>query len=830
MKKICCIVLCCGALLARNSIAQEFAEGLARLHFAAARDSTNWFEGFAVTVDGNEAPYPCHRSSGERVPALVARTTDGTMHITWKTAPVPRRWSGESATFLWVAGIGCNLGNENFHLSINGKHRFTFSTPMDTHWAIAGEGNARLAFTAVEANHNRALFGYMSLTVPASWLVAGEPLHIKITGATAAHEVWFRTFEYTDALAFFRAKEKKAIYHELSFRHLGAATLKLVANASWRGRTVTTRAAHEEIGSSVFTTSGDIALASIHIPRDKQANLRGGVAIHVDGKQVGIVIVPGIEETRIKAFLEEELIFTRYIFPPGEFPKAQWQRPAMVDNELGEFDLKTTFYDKNMKAVEAAAQPGRYGAVVQGTTPGGYTIRRYVTLFCSPGDWLDEDYLNENVSFDKIDIQSNFFEYLGVDKHTAERYLPNHSEFFSDLMMGNLFKNPQAAILLAGLSEATSAERAGDPNFDPRFSDRQWWVTFKRREFGVEGKYPALVKPQKIKAANADKLKSSATNAAVYRAEDTAKIRKICAEWAEVGKEPLVTLVAHKGAVVFHEAFGNPDGSGRDGQLMTRETPAWMASITKLLTGIIMMQFVDQGLIGLDDPVKKYLPELDVEVETPLTMRHLLTHTNGFAWHGEWGSDWNHALENYLGHCLPYIKIGKAFEYNRLGYALAGKVMERLSGRAMPQLFEELLIEPLDLRHTRIENTYGGCHSTAEDMARIAQMLSQRGSYGGVRFFSEDTFEKMLPKKLDNLVPGLDKEWGIGTCRLSSDGLSAKTFGHEAASGAILRIDPLNELIIVSARNRTGDNYEVYEKHSARLIEACVAPVIAKNK
>jgi len=826
MKKICCIVLCCGALLAGNSIAQEFAEGLARLQFAAQRDSAKWFEGFAVAVDGNEAPYPSHRSSGERAPALVARTTDGTMSITWKTAPVPRRWSGKSATFLWVAGSGCNLGNENFHLSINGTHRFTFSTPMDTYWHIAGEDDARLAFTAVEANHNRALFGYISLTVPASWLVASEPLLIKITGAAAAHEVWFRIFEYTDALAHFRSKENKKVYHELSFRNLGAATLKLAADETWQGEPVTIRTAQEEIGSSIFTAAGDIALASIHIPREKQANLRGGVAILVAGQQVGIIKVPDIEETRIKAFLEEELVFTRYVFPPGEFPKAQWLRPAMVDNELGEFDLKMTFYNKDMNVVDTATQPGRYGAVVQGTAPGGYSIRRYVMLFCSPGDWLDEDYLNENVSFDKIDIQPNFFEYLGVDKHIAERYLPNHSEFFSDLMMGNLFKNPQAAILLAGLSEATSAERAGDPNFDPRFSDRQWWVTFKRRELGVEGKYPALVKPQKIKAANADKLKSSPTNVAVYHAEDIAKIQKICAEWAEVGKEPLVTLVAHKGAIVFHEAFGKTN----DSQLMTRETPTWMASLTKLLTGIIMMQFVDQGLIGLDDAVKKYLPELDVEVETPLTMRHLFTHTNGFAWHGEWGSDWNHALENYLGHCLPYIKVGKAFEYNRLGYALAGKVMERLSGRAMPHLFEELLIKPLDLRHTKIENTYGGCHSTAEDMARIAQMLLQRGSYGGVRFFSEDSFEKMLPVKLDNLVPGLDKEWGIGTCWLAGNGLSAKTFGHEAASGAILRIDPLNDLIIVSTRNRTGDNYDVYEKYAARLIEACVAPVIAKAK
>ena len=241
-----------------------------------------------------------------------------------------------------------------------------------------------------------------------------------------------------------------------------------------------------------------------------------------------------------------------------------------------------------------------------------------------------------------------------------------------------------------------------------------------------------------------------------------------------------------------------------------------MASITKLLTGVLVMQFVDQGLIDLDDPISKYLSEFEGNYK--LTVRHLFTHTSGLQFAGEWASDWNVSLENQVTHVLPLVEVGKSFAYHRVGYALAGKIIERLTGKAIPYLFQENIFSPLDMCSAYSDNTYGGLYCSSIDLAKFGQMLLNKGTYNGYKLFSQQTFEKMLPVKL-NIG---DREWGIGTSRMLGKGLSATAFGHGAASGSVFIIDPTHDLIIISARNKPGKSH--YEFESA-LIELCASLV-----
>lgn len=805
------LAVCAGIFLGINGVNAD-NENLARFQFESAKESANWFEGFAETVDGQEITYFCHRYDGAK--ARIVRASDGKMSIQWKTAPVPKDWKKDSATFFWVCGLGCNLGNKKFDLYVNNKHCFTFSTVTDKSWTVKGDDGGELVFTAMTSDGFNDLFGYMRMTLPSAWIVPGEPLLIKIVGEAAKHRAWVMTFEFPDALAYFQSKERKAAYHSLTFRHLGTAVINLVSYPEWAGKTVELCSGQDILGKAVFSLDRDISTAAINIPRDKQSKLRGLVSILVEGKKVEEIEIPDTDEIRLKAFLDEDLSFERHVFPPGDFPKVDWKRPGMVDNEAGEFDLKVTFYDGEMNQVDTAKAPGRYGAVVEGITPASYCVRRYVTLFCCKEGWDRWD--------DKINVEGSPFTPLGIPADIWKSHKDAINGFFSGLILDGMLNDCGAGAFWASLSELGTSKSEPSYKSNPWNSDRQWWVTFKRREFGAADKYPALSRPIKLEASEAVVLKPGNPSSAGYTEEQIAEIRKICKEWAETANEPLATLVAHKGIIVFHEAFGKTV----DGKDMTLETPTWMASITKLLTGCLMMEFVDQGLIGLDDPVEEYLPEFKCKVETPLTIRHLFTHTSGFWGHGTWGGDWSSSLENTVAHYLPYLKVGKKHWYNGVGYAVAGKVMERVSGKAIPYLFQEHLFDPLGAEHTKIEGTSGDSSSICLDIARVGQMLLNRGSYGQYCFFSEETFEKMMPVKLDKLVPGLDLEWGIGATWCGGSGLSKKTFGHGAASGAILRIDPEHELVIVSTRNTPGSGYEEY---SLRLLEACTAPFITKT-
>ncbi len=787
--------------------AQIDLRAVARLHFKARADSANWFEGFARASNGTEAPYVSHRSAGEAVPAYVARTQGQESTIAWETAPLPSRWFGKAATFIWACGLGSNLGDEKFVLTFNDKHKFIFSTSMQPAWQITGEAGSLLSFTAVFQNHNRAYFGYMTLTVPAAWVRAGRPAKIKIAGIPATKEIWYRTFAYAGALAYFRTYEDKEVFHDFEFWNLGDAHVQVLSHKKNAGQKISAYASGKLIDEDIFQLETDLAVARLEIPRDQQNENSAAIQLRLNGEAVDVIDLHAIAGKRLKAFLEEELLAERFVFPPGKLPDIQWKRPAMVDNELGKFQLRVNYFDKHMNRVERASEPGRYAAVVEGKTPAGFTIKRYVTLFCAPVD-LD-DYGEE------ISIRLNPLPALGLSPALWQKYEKEFRAFsFGDLIF-YLHTSAEAATFLAGLSEMDSTQQSFD---SPRLRDRQWWIDFKHKQERLDAQ-PVSFKPPHPQANHSTpELIEASNGTSRYTQKDLQNIRAVCREWAREGREPFAALMAHKGRVIFHEAFGNR----RDGLPMTIEARSWMASITKLLTGVLVMQFVDQGLLDLDAPLQNYLPEIKPVGNATLTLRHLLTHTHGGAWHGEWGSDWNPALENYVAQSLPYFEVGKNFQYNRLGYALAGKIMERLSGRAVPYLFEECLFKPLGMNHSTVDNTYGSLYSTCLDLARLGQMLLHRGSYGEYQFFSEENCQKMLPSSLEIINPQIQKRWGIGAAPLGGNGLSDQTFGHEAASGAIFRIDPEQDLILVVARDRAGSNYDDY---ATRFIAACTAPL-----
>jgi len=374
---------------------------------------------------------------------------------------------------------------------------------------------------------------------------------------------------------------------------------------------------------------------------------------------------------------------------------------------------------------------------------------------------------------------------------------------------------------LSYLDEVGDADDEDDMIVTPVIHEQDYHLALKRKLLKIENKWPELRMPKMIKDKPAMVLHKGSEKEAGVQAETRDRIRKICHEWALKSGEPFSMLIARRGKIILHEAFGvGPNGK------VTLKTATEIASVTKLLTGVMFAQFVDQSLIGIDDPVGKYLPDFPVTGDKTVTLRQCFTHTTGLWGHEEWGGLHDPWMDNKITNILNELPVGKKHEYNGMGYNLAGKVMEIVSGKSIFRLFRENFFDPLGLDNSILEEDLGfSCHTTAGDLAVIGQLLLNKGSYGDIRLFSPETFDKLLPESLNKYYPDIhNTEWGIGITWMRQSHpdagkngkpedftiLSKNVIGHGSATSAILRIDLDNELVISQTRRRAGPFYEQY--------------------
>ncbi len=132
-----------------------------------------------------------------------------------------------------------------------------------------------------------------------------------------------------------------------------------------------------------------------------------------------------------------------------------------------------------------------------------------------------------------------------------------------------------------------------------------------------------------------------------------------------------------------------------------------IGSISKVWTATLALQLVDEGLLDLDAPVAEVLPELrlaDPDVTKQVTMRHLLTHTSGID--GDVFTDTGRGddcIEKYVAKLTDVAQnhpLGATWSYCNSGFALAGRVIEKLTGRTWDAALAERILIPLGLKHT----------------------------------------------------------------------------------------------------------------------------------
>jgi len=170
-----------------------------------------------------------------------------------------------------------------------------------------------------------------------------------------------------------------------------------------------------------------------------------------------------------------------------------------------------------------------------------------------------------------------------------------------------------------------------------------------------------------------------------------------------------VLVVTQHGRIVHERAFGHAQlydyGMRRlaPPRPMRTSTIFDLASVTKVMaTTYAIMLLVDRGLVEIDAPAHRYLPELRGTHLEGITVRHLLTHSSGLL---PWQPLYYHASTPeqtfQVIRSLPLASdVGSERRYSDLGFMLLGYLVERVSGDSLDTFLEEALYAPLGLRAT----------------------------------------------------------------------------------------------------------------------------------
>jgi CubicO group peptidase (beta-lactamase class C family) len=328
-----------------------------------------------------------------------------------------------------------------------------------------------------------------------------------------------------------------------------------------------------------------------------------------------------------------------------------------------------------------------------------------------------------------------------------------------------------------------------------------------------------------------------------------------------------VTLVARRGRLVHFEAHGLMDIESK--RPMQKDAIFRIASMSKPITGVAVMMMLEEGKLRLNDPVSKFLPEFKdskvavakgnsgdsytVPADRELTIRDLLTHTNGLMTGGLGSKSGppRPAPGDTLATYVPKLAAvpldfqpGTQWAYSGLAAPdTLSRIVELVSGQSYDEFLQTRMFQPLGMKDTffyppddrrprlatlyrkspnglqRAENqdgfslkTYfsggGGLMSTAQDYLQFAQMLLNGGELHGQRLLSPRTVDlmasnhvgEMFNGKLGRPAHGMGYGLLVGIVEDSvAAGLrvSNGSYGWDGAYGTQTWIDPREKMVTI---------------------------------
>jgi D-alanyl-D-alanine carboxypeptidase len=246
--------------------------------------------------------------------------------------------------------------------------------------------------------------------------------------------------------------------------------------------------------------------------------------------------------------------------------------------------------------------------------------------------------------------------------------------------------------------------------------------------------------------------------------------------------------------LVWSKGFGFADIKSKTP--MSATTKFRMASNSKLFTAIAIMQLREQGKLGLDDPVVKYLPWFTPKPagddDGPITIEQLLSHSSGLQ--REAGDHWvsyqfptEDELQRLFADRQAAFPPSVRWKYSNLAYSIAGMVVEKVSGEKWADYVQENIFNPLGMNDSSVDKIvsgmavpYGrrmpdgtrevlpfvdshgmaaatGLTSNVADMAKFMSAQFRRGPRGGAQIVSSGSWRELLR------VRSVEENWSSGT-------------------------------------------------------------------
>ena len=321
-----------------------------------------------------------------------------------------------------------------------------------------------------------------------------------------------------------------------------------------------------------------------------------------------------------------------------------------------------------------------------------------------------------------------------------------------------------------------------------------------------------------------------------------------------------VAIVDENGLTFFQgEGYMNI----REKNPVEADTIFLLASITKTITGVAVMQLAEEGEIDLDTDVNEYLPYSVRNPQYPkrvITVRMLLCHTSSVADNWDvmdqtytYGSNpeislqafcegyfdpngkWYNSRENYLDD-----KPGACYEYSNCGYALLGHLVEIVAGQPFYSYCDENIFIPLgmndtslmleDLEENRIAIPYaggraiehytfatypdGGLRTSCEDFARFIAMMINGGSYQGTEILKRETVEAMFQEQYRGIAENQGITWDLAINELYDIQSSGVLIGHNGGE------EGADTLMFFNPQTKKGAMIFINEEVPERRISA----------